>query len=465
MIHPGPASDQRGTPSGPLGSATKMASGVRSGGKRRPRLLRPACLLLLGLLLAFGVHRQSRSLVAGLSDGIDRANRHAQVHAVLLGLDPTSLPKSLRGRKDQWRRGELADEGLPFDPLLQTSTHARPVGDYPPWAYAWGYAFHWPRHRVGAALWYALAQGLALFGLCTWAWRTGGRVAGVPPPWRMPLALGFMVAVLPMTAISRTLRWGNYGLIVVALLAAAHLALARRRTLTAGLLVAVSLIKPTLSLPFLLPLATFRRAAGLAVALLATAAAAIVAASWAGTEPLGMLRRSLEHVVPVAHQGTGLVAAGHAAGFDNAMLLQILGVGICATAWWIVWHRRHDDPLVSFAACGVAARFFTYHRLYDDVLLVFLAVALLRLAARSRRWLDACIAAAVILSLWTPTSVHTGTLVPALAGGLWILALGWLLWRERPGPEPGLTGSPDAAAGGPDDATRSTDRDPGVRSG
>jgi hypothetical protein len=259
-----------------------------------------------------------------------------------------------------------------------------------------------------------------------------------------PLRDRLLVAGLALAAypIQISIFVGQMGVHVIALAACGAVLLLVERPrwgldALAGLLLAASLVKPTLSLPLVVAaLIAGRRTRPVLMLAIAYAALTLVAVA---AQPAGLfvlLREWLavagERVpimdgVPNIHML--LAWAGLREWMTPASLLVLVGM-----AWWM-WRKRNADPVILLGVAALVARVWAHSTLYDDVLLLLAAVALFRIASRNAPghsrtagWLFAGAWAALL----TPTWVFYGfdpLVVRALHGAqavLWLAALGFL---------------------------------------
>lgn len=150
--------------------------------------------------------------------------------------------------------------------------------------------------------------------------------------------------------------------------------------LAAGLLV-LSLVKPSVSLPFLVVVVAAYGVRPVALVALGYALLTWIAMRF---QP-GDLASAAEALLA---KGTAAVARhpGHgnvhailvALGLERWMAAGSAGVLALFGLW--AWRHRRADVWILAGMAGLVARFWTYHRTYDDVLVVLPAIALYRLA-------------------------------------------------------------------------------------
>jgi len=191
------------------------------------------------------------------------------------------------------------------------------------------------------------------------------------------------IALMPLCAFAtaRTVRTGQFTVLLLPLLLAGLRLLRDRRPdlsrdFLAAALLLPALVKPTVAAPFFW-IALFLPG-GLRPTIfvaLGYAALTFFAASYQEADLPTLVRDWLTSASTLATEGTanlhlGLTAIGLANWTLPASLLVFAGLG-----WWTYRHRRaHLRLLVGVTA--IVARFWTYHREYDDVLLLLPAIAL-----------------------------------------------------------------------------------------
>jgi hypothetical protein len=175
-----------------------------------------------------------------------------------------------------------------------------------------------------------------------------------------------------------------------------------------ALLLAASLVKPTLSLPLVVGVLLV---AGRWRPMLLTAAAyAALTLGAAAAQPDGLvqLMRAWLAVasvrVPVLEGVPNLHLLLARAGLNSWMSPASLAVLVAMSIW--MWRRRHADPWLLLGAASIVARFWAHSTLYDDALLLLAAVALARTAffgQRRQHLIAAGLLALVWAALLTPT--------------------------------------------------------------
>jgi len=322
------------------------------------------------------------------------------------------------------------------DPLLETGRDAMPAPDlgipyhvdYPPWTYLSGMLFFWPGSQL-VAVWYSLWNVLGLAVIGVWVFRMAGECSRAA-------RLFLLASVLAFGSFCTTIGTGNYGVLVLALLVLGYQLAESGRPVGAGLSLGVSLLKPTLSGPFLLAHLVKRQVVALAVAAGYLVVASMVVWDFTCTDPLEMTGQMLQASRHFVGAGFGPLNAAILAGIPYRVA--VLGtaavfVGLGMTVMVVF----RDRPLLTlYAIASVTARLWTYHLVYSNLIMLFLLVALWRHAVSNPRPTNVVAFVAVALTLWLPSKAAELRCVMPVEYAIWIVGLITLLGRkekEHPG--------------------------------
>jgi hypothetical protein len=316
-------------------------------------------------------------------------------------------------RSDQVRDDVFADLGPPEWP------------NYPPWTYFAGLPFvapPWP-----AVCWWHLLISLAALGLlATWINRD---MRAHPPQDRLVV----MAAALAFASIASTIRLGQYGLIVVAALALAQMAMWQGWSIPAGIALGVAMLKPTIAAPFLLAPLVRRDWKTIAITAGFVVAGSLFTWAYVGTDPVSALRHMLSLPPDVRHSG----------GVNSLRWLINLGVNprvaflLCAAVGSAagvaaMWRFRAASLDILFAIAAVLARFWTHHDMYDDLVLVFLLVPAARIALVRDRSLWWGLLFLLGISFWIPSRfANTVVLIHLFQATIWFTAFVALLRSQQ----------------------------------
>jgi hypothetical protein len=244
-------------------------------------------------------------------------------------------------------------------------------------------------------------------------------------------------ATLAMGAICHTLGNGQYGIIVFVSLLGALWMDGQRRPLLAGVLIGVALVKPTLSVPFLVPMFVKQRYASLITAAVYLGLASCLTWWLTDTDPITMLKQM--HAASMRwgiQYGADPIAFLCRAGIGTATAGNAVAAVVVAVSFALTYLYRRASMLTLFGIAGLAARLWTYHRPYDDLILVFLMLALgsMSIERKSRSAMAACIGMGI--TLWFPArAIEEQPAVQLLMMIVWIACLAVLLAvapEERP---------------------------------
>jgi glycosyl transferase family 87 len=235
------------------------------------------------------------------------------------------------------------------------------------------------------------------------------------------------VALLPLALYPTGAAIGNGQLIVLLFpaLVAGLVRLQRQRgwreDLLAASLILITLVKPSIAVPFfwivLFVPGTLRPAVLVSLGYLVLT---LFAASFQGSSLPTLLRGWLARTSMLAEQGdAGLHSVLAALRLGNWSLLASLLV-LIALGVWIYRHRQRDLWLL-LGVTAFVARFWTYHRWYDDLLILLPMIAFFRVAKQPSSG-EGGVVAGVLL---------TATLLVMLApGGLYLFPPPWNLLYE-----------------------------------
>ncbi len=246
-------------------------------------------------------------------------------------------------------------------------------------------------------------------------------------------AAGFACAssVAAITANFLTLKAGQYGLILLALMLMSTLSLYRGRPRLAGFLFGIALFKPTNVVMLAAVFLRERRYAGLAVAALVVLASAGAVSFWSGHSPLDLLGETYPPGgARFTQQGYSLVTLLSAEGVaprTASIFCALAGFASLLYAMRFVGGTR--DPLLVLALVGFVTRISLYHHLYDDGLLIFLLLACLRLWIAAPSWRSSAVTLALLATLHVPgrITVEASYGLSAAVFAIWTLAMVFVL--------------------------------------
>lgn len=290
--------------------------------------------------------------------------------------------------------------------------------DYPP--YSFPLAMPWLPPGLGwtaARVWFVCCQLAAIVVVVAFVTSLAGRAEA---RLRWMLAGG----VLAMTGLRADLLFGNYGVLMAALLVGVAWALERGRWGLAGTAWVGSLLKPQMGWLFAVLFLPRRGWRVLVAAALALVALAFVACWWTDVTLLDVVRSKYSSRVSVMMlypERISLVSVLTTAGLDAGLALPVCSLsGLALAAWVLRAGLREAGTLAQMAFIGVVNRLCTYHNACDDLLLVFALALLGRRAWRGDGRMDWMLFLLLGATLWVPTLALQSTPARVLVVGVWI---------------------------------------------
>lgn len=262
---------------------------------------------------------------------------------------------------------------------------------YPPWAYPLITVFAWPDWPA-TRLYFAFLNLLALAGIAWGIYEIAGRG---------DRGLLISTACLMNGTFCMTLGLGQLGILTLLFLVLALVFETRERENEAGVLLGLSLLKPTISLPFLLPFLVKKKGRALLIAALTVCALWAITAVVTKTPPYDLLKEWLAAASALKFEGDGPAHWFAQKGIPRSAFTVLT---ILVSVPLIFWLRK-ESWILLFGVTSVAARFWTYHRFYDNILLVFLMTAFIDTTHQkvSPRWFWPAFGV-LALTMWPPAS-------------------------------------------------------------
>lgn len=419
-------------------------------GRKTRRVIAALLFLVAAVYMLYGAAMYARG------EGIDTWMRWQETQYILHGQNPNDVFFAHRADEFEALESDLRPEDAPVIEELGPIEY----GCYPPWCYGTLALYNWGSLPLAQVL-FALMNAVALVWIGWWSW-TAARRSGLDHSW----ALLALAAVCATYALSNTLRWGNLGVVCIALALGALRSAEHRRWLIGGLLLGASFVKPTVALPFGMLFLIRGRWGTLAVAGAYSAAAAGFTWFLTGTDPLTMLSETQQISLHVFQQkGVGLLQALIALEIPREIAYGLTLYGTVVVTTLALFAMRRRTLLSMFAVCAVGARLWTYHQEKDNLLLIPLVLALLFAFHRTGIRFILLAAALVAASIIAPGRIPG---VPAVIGDpyelvvnssghvLWVLgACIVLIWggRSPDEPDPGHAPSPEHTTDDPDEAS------------
>ncbi len=294
---------------------------------------------------------------------------------------------------------------------------------YPPWAFPVIAATLWPAWPA-VRYYFAFLNLLALVAI-------GWSILQLYPGPQKERGWLVMTACLMTSTFCMTLGVGQFGIIVMAGLFLSLVFESRPRPAVAsywaGLGLAIGFMKPTMGLPFVIPLLFKGRWRPAATAAAFAVVFWTVTALVTKTPPFVLVQEWLTASAGLWAEGDGPIHIAGSWGVSQNVFTAIVIAGTTALLWWL----RHEPLVVLFGLASVGARFWTYHRFYDNILLVFLLLAYCqRLFGRIPSKSFWCGFALLAISLWPPASAFF-VLTNEFQYLAWVTASAWLVYHCR----------------------------------
>jgi hypothetical protein len=339
--------------------------------------------------------------------GSEFTGRSAHLWHHDLGLLYEEQATFYRGEYPAWEVGEKPREA-------RVGTRS----DYPP--YSFPLALPWLPPGLGwvpAQIWFVFCQLVATAIVAAFAWSLGRK----EEPRLCWLLVG---GVLAMTGLRADLLFGNYAVLMTAMLVGLLLALERGRWPLAGAAWVGSLLKPQMGWLFGLLFLSRRGARTLIGAGAALVLLALAACWWTDVTILEVLRSkysSRVSVMMLMPERISAVSVLTTFGVDAGIALPVCAVaGVALTAWLLHTRMRTATTLTRVALVAVINRLCTYHNACDDLLLVFALCLLGRQAWRSNRVRDWAPFLLLGATVWAPTLTLQSTLARVSVVLIWI---------------------------------------------
>jgi hypothetical protein len=283
-------------------------------------------------------------------------------------------------------------------------------GSYPPWSYGTSMLLSPPGSWSAIRVYFAAVNMIALTAIASWSYAAARRRCG--GRWGALAAAGGL-AIFPICVC---LSYGQYSIVVLALIAGSLVLLERGQMTAAGLALGLAAVKPQLAGLFFLVPAVYPFPLAQKLRLFAAAAAYMVVASlgvaWSvNGSALDMLRATASESAKFFHLSTNplIVWAADSFGFSTgSKLLAVFVAAICAATLCVI--RRQRDLLAAFSVCAILAFYWSYSRHYDLVLLTFPLVWLLTCWRTRRSAAAGAALAATLILLLAPIRISMARL-------------------------------------------------------
>jgi hypothetical protein len=301
-------------------------------------------------LLGWGVWR------ALAADG-SRDMQWSGAHLLVQGLDPSAVFEAC------WpitcgQHGIILSQ-LPNYPI-STLVMFMPIGALP-----------WPTAKLAWSLVNLVSIGALLWALRDYLAATLDRFSF------LVISLGFLLS----TPLRNQIENGQLGLFSIAMFALALSAARRKHSIWAGALLALALMKFTLTLPLSLVFVARREWSTLAVAAALHLAATGFAALWTHTDPIALtfgFIRVADYAITLDWGYVDLFGLSHQLGLPRATPLGI-GMVLAGVTVYLALRINPQDESLLLSVTSIVALTMFYHLWYDCIVLIFTAVYLAQL--------------------------------------------------------------------------------------
>ena len=246
---------------------------------------------------------------------------------------------------------------------------------------------------------------------------------------RILLCLSFTAC----SSLFSNLWLGQTTLIITAFLATTFWCHQKKHNIAAGILLALSFLKPTLSAFFMPALLIKRGAVAVIVAISYLSIATVEALFKTNTDLPTWLGLSLESGSRLKTTGYSLLSLASpmltSMGINPKYGVLLVAAVTGLVAIILMWNFRHAPLEVHFAIAAIANRLGTYHNPYDNLIVLFLLIPLGIMAFRTKERIILLGFSLVALSLWNPLKWSHYTPYQNFQMISWIVGLGIFLSR------------------------------------
>ena len=295
------------------------------------------------------------------------------------------------------------------------------VVPYPPWFYVLGSVILWPGWAA-TRWWAALLNLLGLTFVSIWAFRSA-RPSGLA---------GAAVTALICLACSNNytnLMLGQLAILVVAFLVGALVLDEAGNDVLSGVCLAMAMIKPTMTIPFLLIPLVRGRWKTLVTALVLVAASSAIVWVKTGVSTLEMIQQmnALAEQVELLKGEPGPITWLMSIGIKVSLASKLTAIFFFALCALSLWALRHRPVGVLYAIAAVTAQIWTHHKGYDELVVLLMTVPLVSAAlTHGKSWGLLAISAAVALAnaqLGLSTLIPSSTVRVAVQMVIWMIGL------------------------------------------
>jgi hypothetical protein len=297
-------------------------------------------------------------------------------------------------------------------------------GGYPPWAFFSGFIF-FPNISFELTRWYhVLLNIISLITLAIFAYHVG-------KPFGKLKAWFTVVACLALGSNATTIGTGQYGIIINALLIAMFWLLKKNHNLSAGLVIGIALLKPSISALYFLILLIQKRMKAVLICCLYILISSSIIGLIVRVSPIYMTDKMISVSKYYVHTGYSGINMLMDWGIDPSRATILLSVLAIAIVIVLLYFFKNHSFLFLFAITSTIGRLWTYHLAYDNVMLVFLLLAVIQLTFMKPSNLNILILTLLLLTLLIPSGITDLLSVQITQVIIWIIAFSYLLICQK----------------------------------
>jgi hypothetical protein len=302
---------------------------------------------------------------------------------------------------------------------------------YPPWAFVSSLIFVPPAPFRIVRLYFMGMCLLSLGLMAYWAYRTAKPFGELWPA---------IAAVVPlsMASVSYCLSNGQYAIVIAGLLVGSLLMVERRQLILAGIFLGLSLLKPSLSLPFVVAFLALRLWLPVAVAVLWNIGTALAEWALTGCSPMFLMHQSSVNLHRWQNTSQNLITTIilQTAGSNQTVETAVMAaIGLAGAILILLARQKRCGIVTLFAIAAVTGLSWTYRKEYDAPVVVFLLIGLLAVALKTRNPLAtaALVSCCVFLLLPFRMRHHNLLAMQVLEFLSWVLGIFVLMRWDRSG--------------------------------
>jgi hypothetical protein len=321
---------------------------------------------------------------------------------------------------------DLIDRGFVY--MGEFNEHKGPLI---PWTFATFFLLMWPHNFLVAKLYFTFWNLAALILIGSFIMKNNLQ-------YGKKESLLLLFSVFAMQSIDTTIYFGQFSIMTLALLIAVLYFNSRGSEFIQGLLLGLALIKPHLSLPFLLVFLVKKKWKVILTALGYACISCLLVWIISGINPIKLSIWIYGNSLRFSHEGTGSLNLLLQSGFNREYIVPLFGLVLITIALVVIKRYKSAPLLIQFSIAAVTARLWTYHRHTDDLILCFLLLSFGQLIFETHSGWATVGFLLTGFSLWIPVGITNDIAIllkiynfyPLIQNFLWITSLIILLSLE-----------------------------------